>query len=123
VPGRFTLSDELIDFNAFERIALDQLLKQSSKASDYEVDPYTADERAALIAAARPDEAPMLRLRFGTGLRPGELMALRWMKIDWTIRKARIDLNLVAGAENGSKTATGLRDIDLSEGVLAALIA
>lgn len=117
------LSDELIDFNAFERIALDPLLKQSTKASDYEVDPYTADERAALIAAARPDEALMLRLRFGTGLRPGELMALRWMKIDWTIRKARIDLNLVAGAEKGSKTATGLRDIDLSEGVLAALIA
>lgn len=117
------LNDELIDFNPFERIALDKLLKQSTKASDYEVDPYTADERAALIGAARPDEAPMLRFWFGTGLRPGELMALRWMKIDWTNRKARIDLNLVAGAEKGPKTAAGLRDIDLNEDALAALTA
>jgi integrase len=87
------LNDELIVFNPFERISLDKLLKESTKASDYVVDPYTAEEPATLITAARPDEAPMLRFWFGTGLRPGELMALRWATIDWTNRKARIDLS------------------------------
>ena len=33
----------------------------------------------------------MVRFWFNAGLRPGELMALRWPKIDWVGRKARID--------------------------------
>lgn len=117
------LNDELIDFNPFERIALDKLLRQTTKASDYEIDPFTADERAALVRAARPDEAPMVRFWFQTGLRPGELIALQWPKIDWIAGKARIDVNQVAGVEKAPKTAAGIRDLTLNDEAIAALIA
>ena len=53
----------------------------------------------------------MLQFWLATGLRPGELMALRWGKVDWIGRKARIDTNLVARAEKG-QTAAGVRDVD-----------
>ena len=86
----------LIDaVHPFDRIALKKLLKQTPKGSDYEVDPFTAAERDALLKAARPDEAPMMRFWFNSGLRPGELMALQWSRIDWIGRKTRIDENLV----------------------------
>jgi integrase len=117
------LNDELIKFNPFERIALTKLLKQSTVASDYEVDPFTADERAALVRAARPDEAPMVRFWFEAGLRPGELMALQWPKVDWIANKARIDRNQVAGVEKAPKTDAGIRDVDLSGEAIAALTA
>ena len=117
------LNDELIDFNPFDRIALGKLLKQVTKASDYEVDPFNAAERAELLAHARADERPMLQFWFRTGLRPGELMALRWPKIDWIGRKARIDANLVSGSEVAPKTAAGVRDVDLDDEAMAALIA
>ena len=117
------LNDELIDFNPFDRIALNKLLKQTSKASDYEVDPFTEAEREQLLLHARADERPMLQFWFATGLRPGELMALRWNKIDWQSNRARIDLNLVAKTEKGPKTEAGIRDVDLTPVAIAALIA
>lgn len=115
------LNDELITVNPFDRIALAKLLKETTKASDYEVDPFDQAERAVLLAKARADERPMLRFWFRTGLRPGELMALRWDRIDWVNRRARIDCNLVGGIEKGPKTAAGLRDVDLDAEALAAL--
>jgi integrase len=116
------LNDDLIKFNPFDRIAMTKLLKQTAKSSEYEVDPFTADERAALIKAARADEWPMVQFWFNAGLRPGELIAQKWPKIDWIASKARIDLNQVAGIEKGPKTEAGVRDIDLNEDALAALI-
>jgi integrase len=115
------LNDELIDFNPFDRIALNKLLKQTTKASDYEVDPFTAAERDALLEAARADEAPMLRFWFNAGLRPGELMALRWPKVDWIGHKVRVDVNLVSRTEKGPKTDAGIRDVELNDQALAAL--
>jgi integrase len=117
------LNDGLITINPFDRIALGKLLRKTSKASDYEVDPFTAAERVQLVEAARLDEAPMLRFWFATGLRPGELFALRWNRIDWQSRTARIDVNHVAGVDKSPKTAAGVRDVDLDEEAIAALIA
>lgn len=117
------LNDDLIEFNPFERIALGKLLRQSSKASDYEVDPFTQAERDALLKAARADELPMMQFWFATGLRPGELMALRWDRIDWVGSKVRIDLNLVSKTEKGPKTEAGIRDVNLNPAAIAALLA
>lgn len=115
------LNDELIIFNPFDRIALSKLLKQTSKSSEYEVDPFTAAERSALLAKARADERPMVQFWFATGLRPGELIAFKWPKVDWVGNTARIDLNQVEGVEKDPKTSAGLRTIDLSADALAAL--
>lgn len=117
------LNDELIAGNPFDKIALNKLLRQTTKASGYEVDPFSADERATILGQARPDEAPMVRFWLNTGLRPGELIALRWPKIDWVARKARVDRNQVSGVEKGPKTEAGVRDVDLNDEAIAALIA
>jgi integrase len=115
------LNDDLITFNPFERIALTKLLKQTATASEYEVDPFTADERARLVDAARPDERAMVQFWFETGLRPGELQALRWSRIDLKACTARIDENQVAKVTKGPKTAAGVREMDLSPAAMAAL--
>jgi integrase len=115
------LNDEIIKFDPFARIALTKLLKQTGKSSDYEVEPFTADERAMLIAACRHNERPMIQFWFETGLRPGELQALRWAKIDSTAKTARIDVNQVAKTEKGPKTEAGIRSVDLSTMALEAL--
>lgn len=115
------LNDEKIQFNPFDRIALKKLLKQTAKPSDYEVDPFDSAERSALISAARADEAPLVAFWFETGLRPGELIALEWPKIDWIHGRARIDLNRVMKTDKGPKTAAGVRDIDLTAEAIQAL--
>lgn len=115
------LNDELIDFNPFDRVALSKLIRQTAKASDYVVNPFTAAERAALLDACRLDERPMLQFWFATGLRPGELQALEWRHIDWERRVARIEQNQVAGVIKAPKTAAGIRDVDLDANAIAAL--
>lgn len=115
------LNDDLIEFNPFERIALTKLLKQTAKASEYEADPFTAAERDAIIAAARADERPMILFWFNAGLRPGEMIALKWGKIDLARARARIDLNQVAGVEKAPKTAAGIRDLELNAEAIEAL--
>jgi integrase len=116
------LNDELIQFNPFDRIALSKLLKQISKKSTYLVDPFTAEERAKLILNARADERPMVQFWFETGLRHGELIALKWSKIDWIKNTARIDLNQVVGLEKSPKTNAGIRNVDLSASAQVALV-
>lgn len=115
------LNDDLIKFNPFERIALTKLLKQTATDSNYLVDPFTAAERAQIIAAARPDEWPTVQFWLETGLRPGELQALRWSRVDTKAATARIDLNQVAGKEKGPKTEAGIRQMELTAPALAAL--
>jgi integrase len=117
------LNDDLITFNPFDRIDMTSLLKRTTKDSDYEADPFTEQERTAILAAARPDEAPMIRFWLNAGPRPGELIAFKWPKVDFTNRKARIDLNQVVGVEKAPKTSAGVRDVDLNNDALAALIA
>lgn len=113
------LNDDLIQFDPFERIALPKLLKQTSRSSEYEVDPFDAEERAKLIAAARPDEWPMVQFWLATGLRPGELQAMRWNRVKPTT--VRIDINQVAKTEKAPKTAAGIRDVDLTHDAIKAL--
>jgi len=115
------LNDDLIKFNPFERIALTKLLKQTAIDSNYVVDPFTAAERALLIAAARPDEWPTVQFWFETGLRPGELQALRWSRVDMKAEKVRIDINQVAKKEKAPKTEAGVRVMELSTAALEAL--
>lgn len=117
------LNDGLITFNPFERIALSKLLKQTAKSSDYVVDPFTADERAKIIAAARADEWPMVQFWFNAGPRPGEMIAMRWAKVQIKAAKVRIDTNMVAGVEKTPKTAAGVRDVELNADAIAALVA
>lgn len=117
------LNDDLIKANPFDRVAMAKLLKKTTKASEYEVDPYTAAEREALLKGCRVDERPMVQFWLAAGLRPGELIAFKWPKVDWTNRKARIDLNQVSKKEKLPKTAAGIRDVDLSDDAIAALIA
>lgn len=117
------LNDELIDFNPFDRIALTKLIRQTAKASDYVIQPFTAEERSAILEACRPDERPMIQFWFHSGLRPGELQALEWRHIDWERCIARIELNQVVGVVKAPKTAAGIRDLELNGEAMAALTA
>ena len=52
------LNDELIDFNPFDRIALNKLLKQTTKASEYEVDPSARPSARRCSSMPAPTSGP-----------------------------------------------------------------
>ena len=115
------LNDGLVEFNPFERIALAKLIRQTAKASDYVVQPFTQAERQTILAACRTDERPTFLFWFNTGLRPGELQALEWRHIDWEKATARVEQNQVVGVLKAPKTMAGIRSIDLNSEAMEAL--
>ena len=119
---RDALNDDRITLDPFSRIALPQLLKQTARDSEYKIDPFSREERVKLIEACRPDERPLVAFWFETGLRPSELHALRWSRIDLPGKRLLVDIVQVEKKEQEfTKTAAGTRWVDLSPEAIAAL--
>lgn len=117
------LSDGLIVANPFGLMTLKKVIRETAKASDYEVNPYPRAERQQLLEACRADERPMVQFWFATGLRPGELQAVLWEHVDFKARTVRIELNQVAGIIKAPKTKAGIRNVDLTPDAIEALLA
>lgn len=116
------VADGVLALSPINDAAITKAIEKVQVKSDYQVDPFDSAERAAFMAAcANDEERDMYAFWFETGLRPGELIALQWDRIDWTRAIARIDRNIVAGVEKGPKTDAGERDVELTAIAVAAL--
>jgi integrase len=92
---------------------------------------WTPEQLRTFLAATADDPlGPLFRVAALTGLRRGEVCALRWSDVD--LEAARVEvrrqLGVVRGAPNGgltfsdqTKTDHGRRSIDLDEGTVGAL--
>lgn len=80
------------------------------------VDPFEVAEIHALVESLlkrrMEAQANLIQFWFCAGLRPGEIMALRWEDIDWVGRKVRIQRNWVMKQNKATKTRN-VRDIDM----------
>lgn len=87
-------------------------------------DPFERGEMNAILAhIATTYSAQVLNyftFAFHTGMRPSELISLRWGDIDWRRQTIRVQRARVDWEEKGTKTST-VRDVDLSDAALAAL--
>ena len=71
--------------------------------------PYHALDRAPSLAAAM------------TGLRQGELIALRWRDVDWTAGRVRVRQNYVLGEFGTPKSRRSTRSVPLADAVAGEL--
>jgi integrase len=117
------LNDELIPYNPLDKIALKKILSRTATKSEYEVDPFDAEEKAAILAAATGQEKNLFQFAFWSGLRTSELIALEWGDIDWVHGTVRVQRAVVAKTEKGTKTEAGKRDVLLLPLAKAALLA
>jgi integrase len=80
----------------------------------------TLDEVDALVANARLGDfhaidRALYRTAAMTGLRKGELMALRWRDIDWTAARIRVRRNYVRGEFGTPKSKRSTRSVPLAD--------
>jgi integrase len=86
----------------------------------------TLDEVDALVANARPgmfqaiDRAMFLTAAM-TGLRKGELIALRWRDVDWTASRIRVRQNYVRGEFGTPKSKRSTRSVPMADEVAGEL--
>ena len=89
-------------------------------------DPLTLEERDLILADMRAQYdsrvVAYFQFAFYTGMRPEEIIALRWEDIDWRQATARVQrVRTFKGSErDGTKTGT-IRDVDLVPQAIDAL--
>lgn len=91
-----------------------------------DIDPFTSEEQAAILAALPSDGVPLIQFALWTGLRTSELVGLEWGDIDWRQNRCRITRAITQaskGEAETTKTTAGTRTIDLLPRAVAALIA
>jgi integrase len=86
-----------------------------------EVMPFSLDQVQILLAAVRDDYRDYLTVRFFTGMRSGEVHALKWNNVDFARRLIFVRESLSLGEDDELKTAGSHRDIHMSQVVQDAL--
>ncbi|MEJ7790232.1 MAG: site-specific integrase [Thermoleophilaceae bacterium] len=103
-------------------------LVDKPRAADRDADVRFLDqeELEALIRAAAADdlgrvEAVMYLTAAMTGMRQGELLALRWMDVDWLAHRVRVRRNFVRGEYGTPKSKRSTRSVPLADRVAVEL--
>ena len=112
------LEDGIIKANPLSPIQLKTLLPKRRKSSEEDkVDPFNADEIKAILGSCkRTQDMALFLFAFSSGLRTGELIALKWRHIDWIGNSIRVEDNIVsgeAGTEEKTTKTDSERDIPL----------
>ncbi len=84
------------------------------------------EEVDALVAAAQPGpfeaiDRALYRTAAMTGLRMGELIALRWRDVDWTAARIRVRQNYVLGEFGTPKSKRSTRSVPMADEVAGEL--
>jgi integrase len=110
---RVALDDDIINKNPFISVRPPRITRQ-------EVEAYTLDEIRLLLDNAEGWFKNALTLMFFTGMRTGEMMALKWEDINFHSRKIHISKTISHGRVGIPKT-NKTRTIDMLPQVEAAL--
>ena len=116
------VEDELLPANPALRMG--KHLRQGDEPKP-EIQPLTRDEVGTLLATAAthfPRWHPLLLCAVRTGMRQGELLALRWADLDFAGRFISVNRNLVRGLLTTPKNHQRRR-VDMSAQLSAALAA
>jgi len=110
---RRALSDNYIKTNPLDQVEVDDILKKEQKRSRFKMDPFDRDEVRAILEIAEGQIKNLYQFAFFTGLRPSELMGLRWCNVDWIHNTIYIEETIVDKKTKGPKTEAGFRRVML----------
>lgn len=108
------VGDDAIKSNPLTGMDISKLVPEDRRVSDYEPEPYTHDELKTLLLRLPMPERWHFQLWAYTGVRTGELIGLRWNRVDLEADTIFIKETTTAGKEKARpKTAAGIRTIPL----------
>src|SRR5450631_92128 len=97
---------------------------ENSKVQTAEPDPFELAEVEHILAdLAEHTSAPIVNYftaAFFTGIRPSELIAIRWSDVDFSRRTVRVQRAIVRGKAKATTKTNTVRDVDLNDRALAA---
>jgi len=111
---KFALKAGLIDKNPMD-------LVENLSVSKPEIYPLSVDEVHRFLDVVRPEYKDFFIVAFFTGMRFGEMAALKWKHIDFKLGVIKVRETRVRGEEGCPKTKGSIRDIKMLPPVVEAL--
>jgi integrase len=122
---RKALTDAVDEYELIEANPLSAWTFRNKEAipSEDKVDPFTADEQAAILMHLEGQARNLVQFAFWTGLRTSELVALDWADVDFLRGAVRVSKGITQASNEAEvpKTAAGRRDVKLLPHALEAL--
>jgi integrase len=106
--------DGVIDYNPIDRI-------ERYKHEKPEPIPFTKDEIQKILTSLDSPYSEFYQFAIWTGLRTGELLALRWQDVDLDRGIIHIRKSITRGVEKTPKTKGSIRKVELHEKAFNAL--
>ncbi len=106
----FGIKEKLIERNTFNEV-------QNLRVTKHEPNPFSKAELTRIFAKLDQHLLPYFILQATTGMRTGELMALRWKDIDFKNKQIRISRSRWGKIEDSTKTSGSDRSIFIPDTV------
>lgn len=113
--------NDLITFNPLSKVKL-LTKKDCFEIKNEPVSPFSNDEMNIILTNSNGYMNNFIKLMFATGMRPGEIIALTWDKIDFDRKLISVEKTTVAGKIGDVKTISSFRKIDMLKNAEEALI-
>lgn len=105
------INDE-IPKNPLERVSAPKVL-HTLQDEEEDADPFTEDELKVIIENANEYMKNFILFMYGCGMRPGEIVALRWDDIDFERKTINVSKTRQRNEDGMTKTKSSTRYIDL----------
>lgn len=116
------ITEGIISINPCSQITVARYKDITPDDEDY-VDPFTPDEIKYLTDTIKHEEYKnQVIVSFNTGMRPSELIALDWENVDFAKKIIRVECAVVYGQKKAPKTTSGIREIELNDAAINALL-
>ena len=89
------------------------IIKRPKLKSKYQINPFTYDEANQIINHAPVNLKNLVAVAFYTGMRTGEVLGLKWSKVNFDNFTITIDNQIALGKEDTPKTFSSIRTIDM----------
>ena len=112
--------NELIKSNPFDELEPEEL-KLYYKSSDYQIEPFNTTEKEAITRTSTGQVRNFIQFAFWTGMRIGEMLALKWSDVDFEKELVSVTKTKSLGIVKTPKTKAGMREVELTPLALQAL--
>ncbi len=112
----------LRDSNPFEKVPRPVLVEEYDEDDDLDeedksVDPFSLDELSVLLAKTSGYKRNFFAIMAFSGVRPGELVALKWSDVDWESETFKVVRTRIRGEFGPTKTKSSKRVVEMMPNV------
>ena len=111
------LKSDLISYNPLSRVksplSTNKKFKKLDNLVDEEIFPFNQNEVIEILKHAKENLYYFILVMLLTGIRPGELIALKWNDVDFKKKRIAIDKTIVNGKVGNVKTQSSVRYVDI----------